>query len=230
MPEIVVKFEDRVIERVVTERTRITVGRTPDNNVVLDNRGVSRRHATIEFRDDKPFLIDNDSLNGTFLNSRKIVEEPVRDGDVVTIGKFTLIYHEQAEDAPGGSEELDSTMILDTRKHRELMERDDSAREVVARLGGSCLIAEADSDVREVRLDRPVTTFGKGDAAHVKVKGFMVSGLQAKIAAERSEHILVNLGRKGKTLVNGVVVSDRVVLRNDDRVTVGKTVFRYLRG
>ena len=48
MAEIVVRYEDKVIERVVTEKKRLSIGRTSDNDIVLENRGVSRRHATIE--------------------------------------------------------------------------------------------------------------------------------------------------------------------------------------
>ncbi|HBY99962.1 MAG TPA: FHA domain-containing protein, partial [candidate division Zixibacteria bacterium] len=43
MPEILVKFEEKIIEKFITEKKRITIGRTPDNDIVLDNRGVSRR-------------------------------------------------------------------------------------------------------------------------------------------------------------------------------------------
>ena len=42
MPEIIVKYEDKVIERIVTEKKRISIGRTNDNDIMLENRGVSR--------------------------------------------------------------------------------------------------------------------------------------------------------------------------------------------
>ena len=58
MPEIVVKYEDKVIERVMTEKKRISIGRTSDNDIVLDNKGVSRKHAQIEFGDDSALIMD----------------------------------------------------------------------------------------------------------------------------------------------------------------------------
>ena len=71
MPEIVVRFEEKVIERVVAEKQRLTIGRTTDNDIVLDNRGVSRRHAMIEMGPSgQAVIIDNESLNGTFVNQR----------------------------------------------------------------------------------------------------------------------------------------------------------------
>ncbi len=85
MPEIIVKYEDKVIERIVSEKKRMTIGRTNDNDIVLENRGVSRRHAQIEFNDSAAVIIDNESLNGTFVNSRRISEEVLRDNDQITI-------------------------------------------------------------------------------------------------------------------------------------------------
>ena len=72
MPEIIVKYEEKVIERVVSEKKRMSIGRTSDNDIVLDNRGVSRKHAQIEFNGEAAVIIDNESLNGTFVNNRKI--------------------------------------------------------------------------------------------------------------------------------------------------------------
>ena len=54
------------------------------NDIVLENRGVSRKHALIEFNDKAAIVIDNESLNGTFVNNRKITEEVLRDEDVIT--------------------------------------------------------------------------------------------------------------------------------------------------
>ena len=45
MPEIVVRFGDKIIQRHVAEKPRISIGRTADNDIVLDNKAVSRKHA-----------------------------------------------------------------------------------------------------------------------------------------------------------------------------------------
>ncbi len=98
MPEIIVRFEDKVIERVVAEKPRITIGRTTDNDIVLDNRGVSRRHAMIEVGPNgQALIIDNESLNGTFVNQRKVSEEVLKNHDVISIGKYNLEFVEASE-------------------------------------------------------------------------------------------------------------------------------------
>jgi pSer/pThr/pTyr-binding forkhead associated (FHA) protein len=230
MPEIVVKFEDKVIERVVTEKKRVSIGRTPDNDIVLDNRGVSRKHAQIEFNNSSALIIDNESLNGTFVNNRKVTEEVLKDNDIINIGKFTLLYHQDAPKEELHADSLEGTMVLKTKKHRDLVERDRMAAEVVTRVGTSVLLGEDNTEIGEFKLSRAVTTLGRADFVDLKVKGFFLSGLQAKIVKEPEGFFLVNLGKKGKTRLNGDEVSDRQPLKNDDLVQVGKSVFRYLDG
>lgn len=229
MSEIIVKFEDKVIERIVTEKKRISIGRTNDNDIVLENRAVSRKHATIEFNDNAAVIIDNESLNGTFVNNRKISEEVLRHEDVVTIGKYALVYHTEATGPGESMSGMDGTMVLNTKKQKQLLDNDRMERQIVAKYGGSVLMGEENAEFAEYRLDREVTTIGKAKFVHIKAKGFMLSGIQAKIVKEANTLALVNLGRKGKTLVNGEPV-ERTELKNGDLITVGKSTYKFVEG
>jgi len=229
MPEIIVRFEDKVIERVVTEKKRISIGRTHDNDIVLENRGVSRKHAMIEFNDNAAVIIDNESLNGTFVNNRKITEEVLRDDDTITIGKYSLVYHTESIGQADGISNMDGTMVLNTKRQKQLLENDRVDRQIVAKYGGSVLVGEENSEFAEYRLDREVTTIGKAKFVHVKAKGFLLSGIQAKIVSENNGCSLINLGKKGKTRVNGELI-ERHVLKNGDLITVGKSTFKFVEG
>lgn len=228
MPEIVVRYEDKVIERVVTQKKMISIGRTPDNDIVLENKAVSRKHALIEFDENSALIMDNESLNGVFVNSRKVTEEVLKDNDQITIGKFNLLYH---RDAPKETKfaHLDGTMVLKTRKQRELLEKDKKAREMAELAGGSVLLGEAGTTQKQFPLNRPVITLGKAKFVNIPVKGFLVSRIQAKIIKDKDGVVLVNLGRRGKTKVNGEEIQ-RVRLKNDDLIEVGKSVFRFVQG
>ncbi len=228
MPEIVVKYEDKVIERVVAQKKRISIGRTPNNDIVLDNKAVSRKHASIEFDQNSALILDNESLNGTFVNSRKITEEMLKDNDQITIGKFNLIYHQDVSkesQIPG----IDMTMVLKTKKQKELLQKDQKEREISEMAGGSILLGEAETFPKRFPLNKPVVTFGKSKFVNIPVKGFLVSKMQAKITQEEQGFMLVNLGRRGKTKVNGECII-RSRLRNDDLIEVGKSVFRFVQG
>src|SRR5512143_1625846 len=124
MPEIIVRYEDKVIERIVTEKKRISIGRTNENDIVLENRGVSRKHAMIEFNNNAAVIIDNESLNGTFVNNRKVAEEVLRDDDIIMIGKYSLIYRQEASHQAQAAAGMDGTMVLNTKRQKDMLEND----------------------------------------------------------------------------------------------------------
>jgi pSer/pThr/pTyr-binding forkhead associated (FHA) protein len=226
MPEIIVKYEDKIVERFITEKKRVTIGRTPDNDIVLDNRGVSRRHAIIEFGDNQAVLIDNESLNGTFVNARKVTEEVLKDNDIIAIAKYSLVFHHETRkdnDLFG----MDGTMVLETKKQKELLAKDKMSKKLTSESGCSMLLGEHEAEQESFPLAHSVVTIGRSKAANIKARGVFLSSVQAKIVKDGEDFWLVNLGRKGKTKVNGEEV-DRYMLKNDDLIQVGKTVFRYL--
>jgi pSer/pThr/pTyr-binding forkhead associated (FHA) protein len=68
------------------ERIEITIGRTMENDVVLPDPGISRQHLSIRDKGGAYILKDLGSSNGTLLNGRKVLEEVLKSGDVITIG------------------------------------------------------------------------------------------------------------------------------------------------
>jgi hypothetical protein len=75
------------------ERTRI--GRSPDCEIFLDDVTVSRNHAVLIERDGRFFVEDEGSLNGTFVNRRRIDSVELENGDEVQIGKYRLTFVER---------------------------------------------------------------------------------------------------------------------------------------
>jgi len=75
------------------ERTRI--GRSPDCEIFLDDVTVSRNHAVLIERDGKFVVEDQGSLNGTFINRRRIDNQELENGDELQIGKYRLTFVER---------------------------------------------------------------------------------------------------------------------------------------
>jgi pSer/pThr/pTyr-binding forkhead associated (FHA) protein len=75
-------------------RTGMTrIGRSPSADVAFDDGGVSRRHAVIMTRTDGGAeVIDDGSLNGTFVNGERVRRRVLSHGDVLTIGRRSLRY------------------------------------------------------------------------------------------------------------------------------------------
>jgi hypothetical protein len=75
------------------DRTRI--GRSPDCEIFLDDVTVSRNHAVLVESDGKFLIEDQGSLNGTFVNRRRIDNQELENGDELQIGKYRLTFVER---------------------------------------------------------------------------------------------------------------------------------------
>jgi hypothetical protein len=82
----------RVGETFHPEGERTLIGRSPDCEIFLDDVTVSRKHAVLHHRDDAFIIEDLGSLNGTFLNKRRIESGELSDGDELQIGKYRLTF------------------------------------------------------------------------------------------------------------------------------------------
>ncbi len=70
----------------------VTLGRDDANTVVVASDQASRRHARIFVSGGAHVLVDLESTNGTFLNSKLVKEQTLRHGDVVRIASLVLKY------------------------------------------------------------------------------------------------------------------------------------------
>jgi FHA domain-containing protein/zinc ribbon protein len=85
----------RAGEHFVPRGDRTTIGRSPDCDIFLDDVTVSRKHAVLVQKDDAYFIEDQGSLNGTFLNRRRIESGRLENGDELQIGKYKLSFLEK---------------------------------------------------------------------------------------------------------------------------------------
>jgi hypothetical protein len=79
-------------ESFVPQDERTTIGRSPDCGVFLDDVTVSRRHAVLVQRGSRWYIEDQGSLNGTFVNRRRVESAELDDGDELQIGKYRLTF------------------------------------------------------------------------------------------------------------------------------------------
>lgn len=78
----------------------VSVGRDPDNDLPLNARTVSRRHALLTASDDRWFVEDRGSFNGTYLNGARIqpgVRLPLRHGDRIAFGSETVVFSDASQ-------------------------------------------------------------------------------------------------------------------------------------
>jgi pSer/pThr/pTyr-binding forkhead associated (FHA) protein len=74
-------------EYTLSDGAKLTIGRHSENDIVLKDISVSRRHATVEVRGQKLLVFDAGSKNGTIVNGTRAKSAELYHGDVVKIGK-----------------------------------------------------------------------------------------------------------------------------------------------
>ncbi len=79
-------------ETFVPQEERTTIGRSPECGIFLDDVTVSRRHAVLEQRGERWVIEDQGSLNGTFVNRRRVESAELEDGDELQIGKYRFTF------------------------------------------------------------------------------------------------------------------------------------------
>ncbi|MDP5034060.1 MAG: FHA domain-containing protein [Solirubrobacteraceae bacterium] len=89
---LVVRGGGRAGESFALDAERLTVGRGQDSDILLDDVTVSRDHALLVRRNSQWFLDDLGSLNGTYVNRRRIDTQQLEDADELQIGKYKLTF------------------------------------------------------------------------------------------------------------------------------------------
>ena len=90
MPRLILQSEDRVLKQFPVG-LMATIGRLPDNTIVLDSPSVSGHHACV-FRDGHRWTVEDlQSTNGTFVNGARVSRHVLQQGDVVRVGKHELM-------------------------------------------------------------------------------------------------------------------------------------------
>ncbi|MCX4247758.1 GGDEF domain-containing protein [Paraliomyxa miuraensis] len=100
----------------------VTIGRGPDNTIVLPDDGTSRHHARIERRDDEWWIVDLGSTNGTYVHDERVESARLRRGDMIRIG-HTIIrcvdpeFDRQIDESSYTATPIDGLTQLYTRCH-----------------------------------------------------------------------------------------------------------------
>jgi len=109
MAKLSLMFEEKMVKVVPVGSRPVRIGRSPDNDLVVDNLAVSNDHARVYFDSGRLVVEDRGSLNGTFVNDLRVERATLHDGDSIWIGKHHIKVDAtgdaSARAAPGGSSE-----------------------------------------------------------------------------------------------------------------------------
>jgi len=253
MAKLFLKFEQAVLKEVSLTQGVVTIGRLPDNVIQVDNLAVSGHHAKIYWDEDKFIIEDNNSLNGTYLNNRRISKAALKDNDVVLIGKHTIAFKDEwhegsgtpppaADKAGPAAPKLEATMVLDTKKAKEMLAAAQAATAsgaiastgTVAEAGaaapapaapakdriGLLTVLDGKTDAPNYRLTSKMTVMGKSDMASIKLKGFFAPNMAALINKRDNKYFIAASEAKIKVKINGAEIAGQKELNDGDVIEV----------
>lgn len=256
MAKLYLKFEQAVLKEFALSQGVVTIGRLPDNLIQVDNLAVSGHHAKIYWETDHYVLEDNNSLNGTFVNNRRVSKTVLKDGDEVVIGKHVLAFKDEwHEDSAAKTQPihvdkvsapmvptLESTVVLDTRKAKEMMARTASDAAAATQKApsaaapaparertGTLTIVAGKTDQSQYSLTGKLSVIGKSDMASIKLKGWFKPKVAAVINRRDGKYFVAASEKDQVVKVNGAPIAGQHELAEGDTIEVAgvRATFAY---
>ena len=228
MAKLSLMFEEKLVKEVPVGSRAIGIGRSPDNDLPVDNLAVSNYHARVYFEAGKLVVEDLDSLNGTFLNDMRVERATLRDGDSIWIGKHHIkvdATHDTAVPVDYGRKanapRINETMVLDTKVRREMLQQAAAMGERTQFAAGrlkvpTLIVLSGKTDQKEYALTNKLTVIGKSSLATVRLKGWFKPAMAAQIN-QRDDGFYIGPGDKLPT-VNGAPITGPVRLNDGDLI------------
>lgn len=240
MSKLVLKFENAVLQEVAVGEKEVSIGRSPDNAVVIDNPAVSHYHARVFNEEGRLMLEDFGSLNGTFVNGQRVKMVGLKPGDSVTIGKHTIVVTDSREvrahiafpTASKGAPKINETVMLDTKDRREFLQKVASSGESSQVAPGrlkipTLIVKKGRTDQGEYSLTDKLTVIGKSAMATVKLKGWFAPAAAAQISRRDDNAYYVGAADKIPN-VNGQPIVKPVKLSSGDVIVVSGVELEFV--
>ena len=115
VPKLRLLCNGTVEQELSLDRPRILIGRSEDNDISIPNRYTSRHHILLVRHGDSTILIDLESTNGTFVNSERVYNHVLADGDEIKIDpqslfvQYSIEYCDPLATAQGASASVESS-------------------------------------------------------------------------------------------------------------------------
>ncbi|MBI2789551.1 MAG: FHA domain-containing protein [Elusimicrobia bacterium] len=233
MPKLLLKFNAAVIKEVAMEKESISIGRKPDNDIVIDNPAISGHHCKLTLEGGGYYVEDLESTNGTFVNEKRIKKSGLHHNDVVGLAKHAVVFLNEAELAEAGapSPSSDATMVLTPQKQAELVAASSAAAKPAGAEKSAWLrVIKGAVDAGEYELKGMSTYIGKSDRVQVQIKGSGLFGSAPEVAASvhrKPEGYMLVAVTEGYPVVNGAKVAGSVVLKEGDMIDCGSTTMVF---
>ena len=234
MPTLKLNFKDKTLGEFALQRgISLTIGRGEKNNIIIDNLAVSKRHAKIDSAGDEFVLTDLQSKNGSFVNEQQVSSHWLKQGDIISIGKHSLLfcYSEDEEVTEDTSSEIEKTMVMDTSQYRSMVNKSkpkvEEPLKSPKRKDTIGILAFLNGGNGKIKLRKTITKIGKHRDSDIIVKGFMVGRTSATISRRPEGFYLSYVSGLAKPKVNDKRVKQATILNDLDIIDIGSTKFQF---
>jgi pSer/pThr/pTyr-binding forkhead associated (FHA) protein len=230
MAKLSLMFENKLMKEVPIGSRPVTIGRSPDNDLPVDNLAVSNHHARVYFEAGRLVVEDLDSLNGTFVNDLRVERATLHDGDSIWIGKHHIKVDATADTAipldsgrKAAAPKINETMVLDTKARRDMLQQAAAMGERSQFSPGrlkmpTLVVLSGRVGQKEYVLTNKLTVIGKSPMATVRLRGWFKPQVAAQIN-QRDDGYYLGTGAKIPT-VNGSPIQGPVRLNDGDLIEV----------
>ncbi len=228
-----ISLSDKVIKRFnIKDGWDLTIGRGSDADVIVDNTAISRQHTSIKLENGNYILADLGSLNGTFVNGKKIEGTVyITEDDNVKLGKFKLaVAKNDKKVEEGGSASYgvhpdtdDKTIIVNPKQLSKAM-KGKSPKEHDHEL----VLAEGYVDPNKLSLKgKDSIKIGKGQSCDMVLSGLFIADSQCYIVKQEDGYKIVPQKSWAKTFLNGRKIKGEQSLRKGDIIKIRSTKIRF---
>lgn len=230
MTDWIISLNDRVIKRfTIKDGWELTIGRGADADVIVDNTAISRKHTSLKFKDGLYTLSDLGSLNGTFVNGKKIEgTEYVTQDDDIKVGKFDLSIAKGAEQEKASSygahpDTEDKTIIVSSKQLADMAKEPKSKKPE-----HQLILMEGNATPTKISLKgKSSIKIGKAPSSDMILSGLFIADAQLYIVKHDDKYKIIPQRSWAKTFLNGTKIKDEHLLQKGDVIKIRSTKIRF---
>jgi len=223
-PELIVSSPQGVVNSLKVEKGQVSLGRGPQNDLVIEDVGASREHAVILRQENHFILKDLGSLNGTMLNGKPVSQERLKEGDSIQIGKHTVLFLEKRTSLTG--EPKDSSLFEETTKLKIEVPSQDLAALTPGKKSLSLKILEGQEVGRVFEVKKDKVLIGRLNSDLV-LSDPSVSRQHAAIEQRENEFLFLDLKSRNGSFINGKRTESKVLIEKDS-IKIGQTTLKVM--
>lgn len=203
MAKIILTVEDTVLREIPLAKERMSIGRRPHNDIVIDDLAISSEHAAIVTILKDSFLEDLNSTNGTQVNGQPVKKHFLQDNDVIELARYKIRYVSDTGQAVAESP------AAEPGNHHMM-------KKTGATHGALIKVIDGASAGKEIALSKALTTIGR-------------PGVQVAVVTRRPQgYCITHVEGDAYPLVNGASIGAGAhTLADGDVIDLSGTSMRF---